>query len=112
METKTYRLGELFSRFSSGKGINSCDIKEEGLFPVYGGNGFRGFTDTYNVDGECTIIGRQGAYCGNVKYFSGKAYMTEHAIVGIANENNNTRFLSLLLMMVGMKDILIMRENQ
>ena len=64
------------------------------MYPVFGGNGLRGYTDTYNFDGECAIIGRQGAYCGNVKFFSGKGYMTEHAIVAVANHQNNTRFLS------------------
>lgn len=45
----------------------------------------------------CAIIGRQGAYCGNVRYFSGKAYMTEHAVVTCGNESSNTRFLAYLL---------------
>lgn len=54
----------------------------------------RGYTDKYNFDGECVIIGRQGAYCGNVRYFSGKAYMTEHAIVACATREHDTRFLS------------------
>ena len=52
------------------------------------------YTDKYNFDGECVIIGRQGAYCGNVRYFSGKAYMTEHAIVACATREHDTRFLS------------------
>lgn len=91
--SKTNKIRDLFSRFSSGNSINSANIFPSGSYPVYGGNGLRGYANIYNFDGECVIIGRQGAYCGNVKYFSGKGYMTEHAIVGVANKLNNTRFL-------------------
>lgn len=91
------QLSDACSRLSSGKGISSSIIQKEGVFPVYGGNGIRGFTDEANFEGECAIIGRQGAYCGNVKYFSGKAYMTEHAVVACANHENNTRYLAYLL---------------
>ena len=72
-------------------------MKPVGAFPVIGGNGVRGYTDTYNFDGECAVIGRQGAACGNVRFHSGKAYMTEHAVVAVANESNNSQYLSYLL---------------
>ena len=90
-------LGKLCSRLSSGKSISASKVHDSGLYPVYGGNGLRGFTDEFNFDGECAIIGRQGAFCGNVRYFAGKAYMTEHAVVACANEDNNTRFLAYYL---------------
>jgi type I restriction enzyme S subunit len=80
-EWKKVLIDSACSRLSSGKAISSSLIKDKGYYPVYGGNGIRGFTNTYNFDGECAIIGRQGASCGNVRYFSGKAYMTEHAVV-------------------------------
>lgn len=97
MEFRQYTLGEVCSRLSSGKGISAKNIRETGEFPVYGGNGLRGYTDYSNFDGDCAIIGRQGAFCGNVRYFSGKAYMTEHAVVVCANENHNTHYLAYLL---------------
>ena len=90
-------LQSVCSRLSSGKGIRAKDVTDRGLYPVYGGNGLRGYTDTYNFDGECAIIGRQGANCGNVRFFQGKAYMTEHAVVVCTDDNNDTRFLSYLL---------------
>ena len=96
-QIKEFELGTICSRLSSGKGISAKNIAEEGLFPVYGGNGLRGYTDICNFDGECAIIGRQGAFCGNVRYFTGKAYMTEHAVVCCANEYHNTRYLAYLL---------------
>jgi type I restriction enzyme S subunit len=96
-EWKEYELNQICSRLSSGKGLPAKKISDSGKYPVYGGNGLRGYTETANFEGDCAIIGRQGAYCGNVRYFSGTAYMTEHAVVTCANENNNTRYLSYLL---------------
>ena len=92
-----YELGSICSRLSSGKGISAKNITDEGEYPVYGGNGLRGYTGTCNFEGDCAIIGRQGAFCGNVRYFNGKAYMTEHAVVCRANEEHNTRYLAYLL---------------
>lgn len=96
-EWKEYYLDEVCSRLSSGKNIPASEVFEKGLYPVYGGNGLRGFTDKCNFEGDCAIIGRQGAFCGNVRYFSGKGYMTEHAVVVCGNEKSNTRYLSYLL---------------
>ena len=92
-----YELGQVCSRLSSGKGIPANQISPMGKYPVYGGNGLRGYTDHANFFGECAIIGRQGVFCGNVRYFKGEAYMTEHAVVVCANEEHNTRYLSYLL---------------
>lgn len=96
-ECSKIELGKLCSRLSSGKSILASKVHDSGLYPVFGGNGLRGFTDEFNFDGECAIIGRQGAFCGNVRYFAGKAYMTEHAVVVCVNEDNNTRFLAYCL---------------
>ena len=39
------RLGEIFSTFKSGYGITVNRIAERGDYPVYGGNGIRGYTE-------------------------------------------------------------------
>lgn len=96
-EWKEYKLGDVCSRLSSGKNIRAEFVKDSGLYPVYGGNGLRGYTDNFNFEGECGIIGRQGAYCGNVRFFKGKGYMTEHAVVVQGNEFADTYYLSSLL---------------
>lgn len=96
-EWKEIFIDSACSRLSSGKSISSSLIKDKGDYPVYGGNGIRGFTNTYNFDGECAIIGRQGASCGNVRYFSGKAYMTEHAVVAVPTKEHNAYYLSCVL---------------
>lgn len=97
MITTDYKLGEVCSRLSSGKNIKAELISDIGKYPVFGGNGIRGFTSNYNFEGECAIIGRQGAYCGNVQFYKGRAYMTEHAVVVCGNEKSNTKYLSFVL---------------
>jgi type I restriction enzyme S subunit len=91
------KLGELCDEFQSGKNIKSDDISDEGRYPVFGGNGLRGYTNTYNHDGLYALIGRQGALCGNMNISNGKAYFTEHAVVVKGNKDNDTRFLFYLL---------------
>lgn len=49
----------------SGDAIPGEEIKELGEYPVYGGNGFRGYTNSFTHEGERILIGRQGALCGN-----------------------------------------------
>ena len=97
MEWKEYSLGDICSRLSSGKNIKASEVHNDGLYPVFGGNGIRGFTNKQNFNGKCAVIGRQGAYCGNVRYFNGVAYMTEHALVLQGNEKSETQFLAYLL---------------
>ena len=73
-----YALKDICSALHSGKGISSDEVHETGPYPVIGGNGIRGFTTRSNFGGDCAVIGRQGAACGNVRFFSGEAYILEH----------------------------------
>ena len=91
------KLGEVAQEFKSGNSLKADEIDITGDYPVYGGNGLRGYISTYNHDGEYALIGRQGALCGNMNYSVGKAYFTEHAVVVKADENNDTRFLYYML---------------
>ncbi len=65
----------------SGDGITSEDIEAYGDYPVYGGNGLRGYTKTKTHSGEYVLIGRQGALCGNIHYVNEDFFATEHAVV-------------------------------
>lgn len=104
-EWKEYKLGDVCSRLSSGKGIKSDFITTQGKYPVWGGNGVRGFTNTSNFSGRCCIIGRQGAYCGNVHFFEGDAYMTEHAVVAVGNELADSYFLACQLSLMHLENL-------
>ena len=91
------KLSELSSEFQSGDFISAEKILASGPYPVYGGNGLRGYAKRYNHDGFYALIGRQGALCGNVNTAVGKAYFTEHAVAIKANSLHDTRFLVHLL---------------
>ena len=69
------------AKLRSGEAITIDAIEEEGAYPVFGGNGLRGYTDRYTNEGTYVLIGRQGALCGNVNYAQGKFWASEHAVV-------------------------------
>lgn len=91
------RLGEICSHFKSGFGITSKYISDSGIYPVYGGNGLRGFTSTFTHSGKYVLIGRQGALCGNIQIVEGDLYISEHAIAVQVNENCDLEFLGYKL---------------
>lgn len=66
---------------NSGDSISSDAIKEIDDYPVYGGNGLRGYTNSFNNETERILIGRQGALCGNVHRVRPNFFATEHALV-------------------------------
>lgn len=90
-------LGEVCSHFKSGKSITSRNISTTGKFAVYGGNGLRGYTDSFTHEGKFILVGRQGALCGNVNVVDGNNYISEHAIAIQANKNNSTDWLAYWL---------------
>ena len=77
-------IGELFQlqagKFIEAPQISTCKDATH-IYPCYGGNGLRGYVESYNRDGLFPIIGRQGALCGNINIAEGKFYATEHALV-------------------------------
>lgn len=62
-------------------------------YPCYGGNGLRGYTKSFTHVGKYSLIGRQGALCGNVKLVEDKFHATEHAIIVKHKKDFNTDFL-------------------
>ena len=81
----------------AGKNLTSEQIAPEGTYPVYGGNGIRGFFSDYNCDGQFLTVGRQGALCGNVHKIDGKVWATEHAVITTPSSYTILDFLYYLL---------------
>lgn len=88
-------LGPLFALgfIRSGDTLPGSHIKDAGLYPVYGGNGMRGFADYYNFAGDRLLIGRVGALCGNIHAVSGRYWATEHALVFTPTGDTDIRWL-------------------
>jgi len=88
---KTYKVSDL-TIMRNGKKRPTCP----GQFPVYGGNGIMGYTDVYNAE-NTIIIGRVGAYCGNVYYSSDKCWVSDNAITVSANDLIDIKYLFYLM---------------
>ena len=78
MHFPTIRGNEVFS-FASGKFLSAEHRKDSGV-PVYGGNGVAWYTDKPLVRRPTIVLGRVGAYCGNVRLVDQPAWITDNAI--------------------------------
>ena len=67
----------------SGDAIAAMSINESGKYPVFGGNGIRGYAAHYTHNGNYVLIGRQGALCGNIHIARGRFWASEHAVVAM-----------------------------
>ena len=81
----------------SGDSITSDDIAESGEYPVFGGNGIRGYASAYTHEGRHVLIGRQGALCGNINYATGRFWASEHAVVATIKADSSVTWLGELL---------------
>ena len=86
---------------SAGQFVKASAIlpiqKSPYIYPCYGGNGLRGFTNTMTNSGHYTLIGRQGALCGNVSEADGDFHATEHAVVVYPKDNVDSDWLFFFL---------------
>ena len=90
------------SSMRAGAGILGTEIVEMGDYPVFGGNGIRGYTSSFTHDGEHPLIGRQGALCGAINLASGRFWATEHAVVVDAGEKVETDYLTYTLIVMSL----------
>jgi type I restriction enzyme S subunit len=81
----------------AGTAITSKEIESVGEYPVFGGNGIRGYTGSFTHDGAYPLIGRQGALCGCVNFALGKFWASEHAVVVAPNPSVDAIWLTSLL---------------
>ena len=93
----TIRRIKDIAELKCGDGITSESITPVGDFPVFGGNGLRGYTTSFTHDGHYVLIGRQGALCGNINYAKGKFWASEHAVVASMIGKIDTYWLGELL---------------
>lgn len=91
-------------RMNAGDSLSSLDILPAGEYPVYGGNGVRGFYSLSNCKGPVILIGRQGALCGNVHLVDEEFWSTEHAVI--------TRFSADIFMRYGYYLLIAMNLGQ
>ncbi|MCI3938256.1 restriction endonuclease subunit S [Chryseobacterium aahli] len=99
VEWEVNKLGDI-CKMQAGKFVSASEILKETdnkLYPCYGANGLRGFTYSYNYEGEYSLIGRQGALCGNVTRVFDKFYATEHAVVVTPKYKVHSTWLFYLL---------------
>ena len=91
MEWTMTPLGEII-QFKNGKKrpVN------EGVIPVYGGNGILGYAADSNYD-RCVIIGRVGAYCGSVYYEENACWVSDNAIAALPKSGTDIVYAYYLL---------------
>ncbi len=98
------KLGEVCN-MQAGKFVRASEIKEnitDSLFPCYGGNGLRGYTESFTHSGKYSLIGRQGALCGNVNLVDGQFHATEHAVVVTPENSTDTDWLYYVLVLLNL----------
>lgn len=82
---KHWKCGYLrwYISVSSGTYLNNkefeTDESNDCMNPVIGGNGVMGFTSKTN-DGNCLVVGRVGALCGNVHQIRRSCWVTDNAL--------------------------------
>lgn len=77
----------------SGQNLITEQIADNGDYPVFGGNGIRGYYNYFLLEGDYVLIGRQGALCGNINYAKGRFWPTEHAVVCYPRQEVNLLWL-------------------
>lgn len=84
-------------QMQAGKNLTSEEITSNGEYPVYGGNGIRGYYNEFNTVGNHLLVGRQGALCGNIHKVEGYFWATEHCVVTLCSQLSYRDYLYYLL---------------
>ena len=86
-----------FGNIKSGESVVNSLLTDSGIYEVFGGNGNMGFYNKFNVEGAKIIIGRVGAYCGNVRLINEKKWISDNALILTLNNNELYNYISILL---------------
>ncbi|MGK0541154.1 restriction endonuclease subunit S, partial [Propionimicrobium lymphophilum] len=95
------QLGRFF-RFRSGDSLPTSELARSGGYPVFGGNGQRGYTEKSNLNGANLLVGRQGALAGNVHRTTGPIFATEHALITTINPRVDINYAYYLLLQMNL----------
>ncbi len=93
------------SIISSGEAITNSELKDEGFYEVFGGNGLMGYADKFNVEGDKLIIGRVGALCGNVRYSERKRWISDNALIMTLKATERYDYLAVVLEAANLKTL-------
>ncbi|MGD9826693.1 restriction endonuclease subunit S [Desulfobacter sp.] len=94
-----------FSRIYSGDAIINSALNEDSEYEVFGGNGFMGYTNNFNVEGTNIVIGRVGAYCGNIRLIHDRKWISDNALILSLKIENAYSFFAYLLWAVDLNKL-------
>ncbi|MGO3664862.1 restriction endonuclease subunit S [Psychrobacter celer] len=84
-------------KISSGYSVINSDLKDSGLYEAFGGNGFIGYYNKYNTEGQSIIVGRVGALCGNIRFINDKKWISDNALILKLNNSLLYEHIALVL---------------
>jgi type I restriction enzyme S subunit len=83
------------------------EAEVEAGYPIYGGNGIRGYANKFNCSGPMILIGRVGAKCGCVHLVDGDFSASEHALRAFIQKPVELRYLAFLLRVLDLNRLAI-----
>lgn len=94
---QTKKLGEVL-KLEYGKPLPKLDRKNKGLFPIYGANGIKAFSDQFYFDKPSIIVGRKGS-AGELNLTEARFWPLDVTyFVTFDGEKYDLKFLYLLLL--------------
>lgn len=91
------KLGEICDLYQP-KTITSQQIKESGIYKVFGANGIIGFYDKYNHENPEVAITCRGATCGTINFTEPFSWITGNAMVATPKDSKILKkYLQFLL---------------
>ena len=73
------KLGEVL-KVKSGEFLPAKAMSQDGIYPVYGGNGINGYHGVFMFEEAKIVIGRVGALCGCIHITQPKSWITDNAL--------------------------------
>ena len=81
----------------SSSSLQESEVKETGIYPVYGANGIVGFLDNYSTKNEAIYIIKDGSGVGSVSYVTGECSATGTLNILEANKDFSLLYLYYIL---------------